>query len=622
MSNILISLAAEFTGKKAFKDADNATKKLTNTAKTLAKSFGLAFGTAAIVNYSKASVKAFVQDDNAARSLGVTLKNLGLETGNTSIYINDLISRMEKQTGVLDDELRPAMDRLLRATGSITKAQDLLGLALDISAGTGKDLTAVTQALQKSYLGNTASLSKLGVGLSKAELTSSSFADIQKRLTVLFAGQASSAAASYSGQLNKLTIASNNAKEAIGKGIIDALMMLGDNTSASDLATDMENAAENVANLIRGVGLLVKQLDKIPGGFKLDVAMIPIIGAYLSLITEAGAKAARITAAKSGKNPIQSGSYLSTQKAITKLTKEQTAAELAKLKAKQLSLAIDKANLALGKGGNIFDNDAITLNAAMINQAKQLGMTQDAAAAAMIIADMQRLKIKQDMIVLEDAIASKDTARIEAATKQLNADIGILGALTGQNNKLIDIKSILDGFKTKDLINLDNLTEALRLLAQFKFPTLTIPGVVIPPVVGPPVVGPPVVQPPVVQPPVISQPGTTSGGNLIKELEKIVPGATSFIGPTAGGSAAAIAAIIAKVDLEGIAQESFTQGINAGVSFAGALSGARYAAQAAAAMGAVKVEIVDKTSGLIEVVQQAVQTNNRYGNNLDYAGAI
>jgi hypothetical protein len=619
MSNIIIDIAAEFTGKKAFKDADSATKKLSNTAKTLAKSFGLAYGTAAVIGFAKASVKAAADDQKAQQQLALALKNVGL--GRDSAGAERFIQSLQSEFGVVDDLLRPAYQELAVATRDSAESQKLLSLALDISASTGKDLSSVTGALSKAFLGNNTALSKLGVGISKADLKSKSFKKITDELAITFKGSAKAASETFAGSIAKLGVASANVKEIIGTGLIDALTMLGDDKSVSELATNMENAATNVANFIRGVGLLVKQLDKIPGGFKLDVAMIPIIGTYLSLITEAGAKAARIASAAASKNPIQSGSYLNVQKQITKLTKEQTAAELAKLKAKQLSLAIDKANLALGKGTNIFDNDAITLNAAMINQAKQLGMTQDAAAAAMIIADMQRIKIKQDMIVLEDAIASKDTARIEAATKQLNADIGILGALTGQNNKLIDIKSILDGFKTKDLINLDNLTEALRLLAQFKFPTLTIPGVVIPPAGKPPVVvlPPPVVEPP---PPVVSQPGTTSGGNLIKELEKIVPGATSFIGPTAGGSAAAIAAIIAKVDLEGIAQESFTQGINAGVSFAGALSGARYAAQAAAAMGAVKVEIVDKTSGLIEVVQNAVIQNNRYGNNLTYAGTI
>ena len=145
---------------KGFKQADTALGKLSRSAKTLGRSLGLAFGTAALVNFGKASVKAFVADDNAARSLGITLKNLGLETGNTSIYVNDLISRLEKQTSVLDDQLRPAMDKLLRATGSVSKATTLLNLALDISAGTGKDLTTVSQGLQKAYLGNNASLGR------------------------------------------------------------------------------------------------------------------------------------------------------------------------------------------------------------------------------------------------------------------------------------------------------------------------------------------------------------------------------------------------------------------------------------------------------------------------------
>ena len=122
---------------KGFKQAETATQKLNSGVKNLARTFGVAFGTAAVVAYGKASVKAFIEDENAARSLGITLKNLGLETGNTSSYVNEMISNLEKQTGVLDDQLRPAMDRLLRATSSVSKATSLLNLALDISAGTG-----------------------------------------------------------------------------------------------------------------------------------------------------------------------------------------------------------------------------------------------------------------------------------------------------------------------------------------------------------------------------------------------------------------------------------------------------------------------------------------------------
>ena len=449
---------------KGFKQAETASQKLTNTVKGLAKTLGVAFGTAAVVSFGKASVKAFIQDDNAARSLGVTLKNLGLETGNTSIYVNDLISRMEKQTGVLDDQLRPAMDRLLRATGSVSKAQDLLGLALDISAGTGKDLTAVSQGLQKAYLGNTASLSKLGVGLSKAELTSSSFEEIQKRLTVLFAGQASSAAESYAGQLNKLAIASNNVKEIIGKGIVDALVVLSTDDTVSNLASDMEKLATYTADVIRGFGLMASALQKIPGISGFDVGMIPILGTYIKVLQEAGAKSRRIAEASMGKNPIQSGTYLKNQKTITKLTKEQSAAQAKILADKKSQAILDKANLLLNKGTDLFNMDAIQLNAALINQAEQLGKVTNQAQLLSITTDIARLKIKQDIANLEDAIASKDDARITAATNQLNTDLKIYSALTNQSLKLADIKSILDSLIPKDLINLANLDAAIAKL--------------------------------------------------------------------------------------------------------------------------------------------------------------
>jgi hypothetical protein len=449
---------------KGFKQAETASQKLTNTVKGLAKTLGVAFGTAAVVSFGKASVKAFIQDDNAARSLGVTLKNLGLETGNTSIYVNDLISRMEKQTGILDDQLRPAMDRLLRATGSVSKAQDLLGLALDISAGTGKDLTAVSQGLQKAYLGNTASLSKLGVGLSKAELTSSSFEEIQKRLTVLFAGQASSAAESYAGQLNKLAIASNNVKEIIGKGIVDALVVLSTDDTVSNLASDMEKLATYTADVIRGFGLMASALQKIPGISGFDVGMIPILGTYIKVLQEAGAKSRRIAEASMGKNPIQSGTYLKNQKTITKLTKEQSAAQAKILADKKSQAILDKANLALNKGTDLFNMDAIQVNAALINQAEQLGKVTNQAQLLAITTDIARLKIKQDIANLEDAIASKDDARITAATNQLNTDLKIYSALTNQSLKLADIKSILDSLVPKDLINLANLDAAIAKL--------------------------------------------------------------------------------------------------------------------------------------------------------------
>ena len=248
---------------KGFKQAETAADKLGKSIKALAYSFGLVFSAQRLIAFGKASVKAFAEDENAARSLGMTLKNLNLDYLGASESVNTYISNLEKQTGVLDDELRPAMDRLLRATGSLTESQKLLSLALDISAGTGKNLTTVSQSLQKAYLGNNASLGRLGVGLTKAELTTSSFFDIQERLTELFAGQATSAANSYLGSMNKLTIASNNAKEIIGKDLLDAMQMIAGKEGIGGATTAMEGFATEIGNVIYGIGVLGSKLNNL-----------------------------------------------------------------------------------------------------------------------------------------------------------------------------------------------------------------------------------------------------------------------------------------------------------------------------------------------------------------------
>ena len=142
-ADVRIDIAAQFVGKKAFKDAETATDRLSKNVKGLAKGLLAVYSAQKIMSYAKASVKAFAEDEKAAASLGQTLKNLGLAYGANVATVNGFINRLEMQTGVLDDELRPAMDRLLRATGDVTKSQELLGLALDISAGTGPKLRGV-----------------------------------------------------------------------------------------------------------------------------------------------------------------------------------------------------------------------------------------------------------------------------------------------------------------------------------------------------------------------------------------------------------------------------------------------------------------------------------------------
>jgi hypothetical protein len=484
MSNVVIDIAAQFTGKPAFKKADSAVVQLNKRTQNLGKTLTRTFGTAAVLAFGRASVKAFAEDNKAATSLGQTLKNLDLAYGSNIGTVNGYISRLEAQTGVLDDELRPAMDRLLRATGSVTKSQELLNLALDIAAGTGKSVTQVSQSLQKAFLGQTQAIGRLGVGLSKAEIQSSSFEEIQQRLTTLFAGQATAAAETFAGKLDRLTVASNNAKETIGAGLVDALTALsGGDTSAG--IQNIDKLSTGIADTLKNVGLLIDKLDKlkpvlIAVGLVAAAAFLPVTTAIAGALFLLGDLNKRLDEQSFRKGVIPGGmgkismtvsgqvdnTVLKTQTKVTKLTKEQAAAQAKILKDKKLTAALDKANLALGKGESVFDIDKIQNAAALANQAELLGKATNAAQVLQIANDTARLNVKRSILSLEEAIASKDEAAITAATNKLNADLKVLNALTGQNTQMAAIKSILEGLAPKELIDQKNLDVALEKIRE------------------------------------------------------------------------------------------------------------------------------------------------------------
>jgi hypothetical protein len=463
---ILIDVAAEFTGAKAFKQADKATNTLTKSALNLGKTLGITFGAAAVLGYAKASVQAAAKDQKAQKQLALALKNVGLERDAASA--ESYIQRLQSEFGVVDDLLRPAYQTLAIATRDTAETQKLLNLALDISAATSKDLGSVTSALSKAYLGSNTALSKLGVGISKADLKTKSFEEVTAQLAKTFKGAAAESAATFAGSIAKLGVASENVKEIIGKGIIDALMILGEDTSVSGLATDMESAATNAAALLVTLSKVIKTLSTPIVATSGALAwFIEHTSPFVDLIVTGDPTGLMgLKKPAPSKNPIQSGTYLKNQKAVTKSTQDQQKAQSKILADKKSTAILDKANAALGKGTDLFNMDAIQLNAALINQAEQLGKVTNAAQLLAITNDITRLKIKQDIIALEDAIASKDDAAITAATNKLNKDLLILSALQNQNLKLADIKSILDSIVPKDLINQANLDAALLKIQQ------------------------------------------------------------------------------------------------------------------------------------------------------------
>lgn len=289
MPVVKIDLAAEFTGKKEFSKAEKATAGLSRSVKQLGAAFGLTFGARALANYGKGAVKAFAADEKAARSLALQLKN----TGNAfaAPQVEGFIANLQKTTGILDDDLRPAFRTLLTATGDVAKSQKALNLALDISAGTGKDLSAVSMALAKGFGGQTTALSRLGAGLDKATLATGDMDKITSILTAKFQGQAKEAVKGYAGQMALLTVATQNSKEIIGQGLLDALTSVGKDNSVSTLGSEMENVAEQTANVIRGIGVLIAKIKSIPGVSILgDLVKNSLGGIAISQLAKLGAQ--------------------------------------------------------------------------------------------------------------------------------------------------------------------------------------------------------------------------------------------------------------------------------------------------------------------------------------------
>jgi hypothetical protein len=466
MANIIIDIAAEFTGNKAFKSAETSTDKLTKNIKNMAKTLGVAFSATAVLNYAKASVKAAAADEKAQKQLALALKNVGL--GRDAAASEDFIQRLQSEFGVVDDKLRPAYQQLAVATGNTAQSQKLLQIALDISASTGRDLASVTSAISKAYLGNNTALGKLGVGISKADLKAKSFDEVMNQLSTTFAGAATASANTFQGSMDKLSVASANVQEIIGKGIIDALKGLSEDTTVDDLAKGMEDFALFTADAIRGVGVLLEALKSIPAAVNLPGLKFAMQATGLGILSKIGAaeRKKQEAAAARAMNGLAHLAELESRYTATTLatSKKLTAEELKQLKAKQLKAAIDKANLALGKGSNVFDMEKIQLAAAEKSAAEQLGKVTSQAQLLQITNDLARLEVKQSILDLEEAIASKDVAAINNATNKLNADLKILGVLTNQDLKLRDIKSILDAIVPKDLINLANLDAAIAKL--------------------------------------------------------------------------------------------------------------------------------------------------------------
>jgi hypothetical protein len=409
MSDLRIDIASEFTGKKAFKDANKATDTLSKSVKNLARYIGPAVLGAAVLKFGKDSVKAFVEDQKQAAKLANVVKNLGLAFENPAIA--SYIDKLTLASGVSDSKLRPAFQALLTTTGDVTKSQELLSQAIDISAGSGVELNTVAQDLANGYIGITKGLKKYNLGLTAAELKSAKFLDIQNKLADTYKGSNAAYLETYAGKIQLLSNSANEAQEVIGGALIDSLMAFTGAIDATDLANKISGWSKAIANFIMDFTYAFKKLSL----YTSDRAILESLNPFSNYVTKgfakidaerAAAEFKKAMAGSTGYDPLNNGvmGYKKDEAIKAKAARDAAlrAKELAKTTAK--NTAELKKQAALKKDSGIFDMQQIQLVAALKGQLSDDDRKRAELQLALLNGNLEEAdKLTKQILMAQDA---------------------------------------------------------------------------------------------------------------------------------------------------------------------------------------------------------------------------
>ena len=451
---------------------ERAVKKADKAFTALGKTFIGVFSVAKVVQFSKASVRAFAESQKEAQLLATQLESINL--GFASPYLNEFIDKLALATGKTGGELTNAFVALSQATGDATTAQKILSTALDVSMGTGKDLQTVSIALQRAYKGETTALAKLRIGYSTAELKGKDFNDVLADLQNRFEGAAAAATDTFAGKLARLTEAVEQAKEAFGKGFVEGLQ--SSQIEVEELQKDIINLGtvlgKTAAASVAFADKMIQQLDRIgksqAANFVLSLfekltnyVVGPIVfgqvGTSFSSADAARQAAANRAAEKSASARLRALNALSKAEAKTAAIKLQNEKKVTAEKKKQAQsqtilneinkrFEMDRIQIAAALGGQINDVERLRL------ELMQALLDEDVKRA--IILEGQLIKAEaaaQELALLLDSLDTmvgdpfadwpKTITRIQELLKQLKINIPI-ETLFAEKGLKLDQKSM------------------------------------------------------------------------------------------------------------------------------------------------------------------------------------
>ena len=393
--------------------AEKSVKGLDKTIKKLGQTLGVTLGASAMAAYGKAAVKAFAEDEAAARRLSSAVDNLGLSF--SKVQVADFISGLEQSAAIADDVLRPAFQSLLNITGSLTKSQELLNNAIQISRATGTELGTVVNDLGKGYVGITRGLIKYNTGLTRAELQTKSFNEILGIMLAKSAGAAQDYLTTTSYKMDVLRVASANAQETIGKGLVDAFAVLGGGSQASDAQKTIADIAKGINSITMVTAQAINKLRQLYKGLDFLTSFGGLTGADGALVRRFD----RAPTVSSGRSASPAGTAIR--------TRQQRDAEAAAAKRAKEVAALTKKQVASTK--------ALTAEQKKQNSLKKSGQ----------IFDLEQIQI---VAALKGQITKDEELRLQAQLALLNGNADLAARLTGEILKAQDASGNLAKFLT------------------------------------------------------------------------------------------------------------------------------------------------------------------------------
>lgn len=449
---IVYDIVTEYKG-KGTKDAEKSLLGLDGTAKKLGKTLAKTFAAYQILKFGKSAATAFAKDEASAASLANTMKNLNAQLSIPAA--ETAIAQLQQLTAVADDDLRPAFAQLFRILGSVTEASSKLGLATEISRGTGESLATVVDAITKAYAGNTRGLLALNTGLTKAEINSGDMQVIMEKLNAMFAGSNAAYLDTYSGKMQALSVIAGDAMEKIGAGIFDALAILTGSTDIEVITQKVESYTTSIVGFVKGIATVIRDiydntLKPLIGFFQKAYDFLQKIGVIKKSMGEIswgnvyGDPAAQAAAAADKK---LAAARLAQEKKIQAQQKKAAAAQLKAQRDAQI----------LKRAGTLFDIDKIQIIAAL--QGK--------------ISDEEKLRLQLQFALLVGNASEADRLSLELAKSQI--------ATTDLAKAIAQLPPALNPFAQfpqwiQDAINEINKLKAAQTSAMVYTPSTVTPS--------------------------------------------------------------------------------------------------------------------------------------------------